>query len=80
VGLYLLAEHSCLFSKTEAIAACFLKVAECFRDNLRLKICLKIGMKISEQPLITKSEVLSAGFVVKGCSDIFALVLKHISM
>jgi hypothetical protein len=42
------------FIKTETMAASFHTGGKYCWDRLRLKVCLITGMKISEQPLITK--------------------------
>jgi hypothetical protein len=48
------------YFKTVTIAACFHEVGNCCWDKLKLKINLRTGVKVFEQPFITKAEISSS--------------------
>jgi hypothetical protein len=69
-----------LFLKIGTMAACFCSVGKYHCDRLRLKICLRTGMKISEQLLITKLGIPSSLTALKGLKILRALQISNSEM
>jgi hypothetical protein len=76
----LLKEALLPFLKTGTMATCFHLVGKYCWDRLRLKICFKTGMKISEQPLITKLGIPSSPTALEGLRRLRALQISNSEM
>jgi hypothetical protein len=73
----LLTEVVLPFLQTGIIAACFHGVGKYCGDKLRLKICLRIGTNISEQPLIINPGMSSTSADLDGLSRLTALTMSE---
>jgi hypothetical protein len=62
------------------MTACFHSVGKYCWDRLRLKICLRTGTKISEQPLITKLGIPSSPTALEGLRSLRALQISNSEM
>jgi hypothetical protein len=70
----LLTEVILPFFTTGTIAACFHRVGKYCCDKLRLKICLRIGINISVQPLIMNPR-MSTPTDLDGLRCLIALII-----
>jgi hypothetical protein len=68
------------FLKTGTMAACFHSVGKYCWDRLRLKICLRTGMKISEQSVITKLGIPSSPTALEGFRRLRTLQISNSEM
>jgi hypothetical protein len=72
-GSAVLNRRSFLFLKTEELTACSHNFGKVFWDRLRLKINLRIGTRISEQPFIMKLGIPSSPIDLVGLNRFIAL-------